>query len=68
MSRGGRGQARAVGGAGCLRSEREGAIESGVEAWQGGVGRLEGEDIREAQLGDEAVLEGAPEAFDAGLR
>jgi hypothetical protein len=35
---------------------------------QEGLGRREGVDLAEAELGDEAILQGGPPAFDAALR
>ena len=43
------------------------AIEVGEEGGEEGVGGLEGREAAEPELDDEAVLQGAPEAFDAAL-
>jgi hypothetical protein len=43
----------------------EACVEVGEELRQEGVGRLHGADAAQAQLADEAVLQGLPEAFDA---
>jgi hypothetical protein len=45
----------------------EPAVVVGEERGEAGVGRREGGDPLEAQLDDEAVLQGAPEALDAAL-
>ena len=62
-SRGGRRQA-AMGSAGRLG---EAAVVVGEIGRQVGLGRGHGRDPVEAQLGDEAILEGGPEALDAAL-
>jgi hypothetical protein len=53
-------------GRGGLRGRMgEAAIEVGEERGEEGVGGLEGREASEPELDDEAVLERAPEAFDA---
>jgi hypothetical protein len=41
--------------------------EVGEELGEEGVGALDGVEAPQAQLGDEAILQGLPEAFDAAL-
>lgn len=47
--------------------EREAAIVVGDEAAQHGVGRIDVAGLRQAQLTGEAILQHAPETFDAAL-
>src|SRR5437899_11686804 len=49
------------------RGPGEAAVEVGEEGGQVGIGRLEGGDPAEAQLADEAVLQGLPQTLDAPL-
>src|SRR5437879_6651391 len=49
------------------RGPGEAAVEVGEEGGQVGIGRLEGGDPAEAQLADEAVLQGLPQTLDAAL-
>jgi hypothetical protein len=46
----------------------EAAVVVGEIRGQVGLGRGQGLDPVEAQLGDEAILQGRPEPFDAALR
>src|SRR5437879_2322984 len=47
------------------RGPGEAAVEVGEEGGQVGIGRLEGGDPAEAQLADEAVLQGLPQTLNA---
>jgi hypothetical protein len=58
----------APGGHGLGRGLGEAAVVVGEIGGQVGLGRGQGLDPVEAQLGDEAILQGRPEPFDAALR
>jgi hypothetical protein len=57
----------APGGRAVSRRVGEAAVEALEESGEEGASFLEGLDARELHLGDEAVLEGAPQALDAAL-
>jgi hypothetical protein len=58
---------RAEGAAGVVGGDGEATVVGGDESGEEGVGGRGIGDIGETELGDEAILPGAPEAFDAAL-
>ena len=57
----------APGGRGLGGGLGQAAVVVGEVGGQEGLGRLDGLDAVEAELGDEAILQGFPEALDAAL-